>query len=68
MDLHWTEGFSITVRNENGAVVISANPEGLCSLANHLLTLAEESCGAHLHLDENNALEDGSVELVLERV
>jgi hypothetical protein len=42
---------------------------GLKTLAGHLLTLAQDSTpdGAHLHLEENNGLEEGSVGLVLER-
>ncbi len=68
MDLHWEEGFTIDVRFENGAAVIRANREGLLSLANHLRALAEASAGSHIHLDRGNALEDGSVELILERI
>ncbi|MFE7393101.1 hypothetical protein [Streptomyces sp. NPDC057582] len=39
------------------------------TLAGHLLTLAQDGTpdGAHLHLEENNGLEQGSVGLVLER-
>ena len=46
----------------------SANREGLISLANILVDLAKEGPGAHVHLDENNSLEDGSAELIIERV
>ena len=35
MELNWVDGFEINVRIENGAAVISANREGLLSLANH---------------------------------
>ncbi len=68
MDLNWEEGFFIDVRIENGAAVIRANREGLLSLANHLKALAGEPAGSHIHLDSWNALEDGSVELILERI
>lgn len=67
MDLIWEDGFTIEVRVQKGAAVISANREGLLSLSNHLKTLAEEAPGSHIHLDELNALEDGSCELILER-
>ena len=67
MDLHWENGFVIDVRTESGAAVIRANREGLLSLANHLRTLAEAPAGSHIHLDQGNALEDGSTELILER-
>ncbi len=68
MDLVWEEGFQIDVRTESGAAVIRANREGLLSLANHLRALAGEPAGSHIHLDQWNALEDGSVELILERI
>ena len=67
MDLIWEDGFTIEVRIEKKTAVISANREGLLSLSNHLKTLAEEPEGSHIHLDELNALEDGSCELILER-
>lgn len=49
-------------------MTISANREGMISLANIMLDLAEGLPGAHLHLDESNSLEDGSCELIIERV
>ncbi len=66
MELNWVEGFTITVRAEKGLAVVSANREGLLSLANHLTALAEQPPGHHLHLDGHNSLEDGSAELILE--
>ena len=66
MELKWTDGFEIKVRIENGAAVISANREGLLSLAEHLKSLAEEPAGSHIHLDAYNSLEEGSLELILE--
>ena len=68
MILNWVEGFEINVRIENGAAVISANREGLLSLANHLKSLAEEPPGTHIHLDAYNGLEDGSSELIFETI
>ena len=67
MELKWTDGFEIKVRIENGAAVISANREGLLSLAEHLKSLAEEPSGSHIHLDAYNSLEEGSSELILEK-
>jgi hypothetical protein len=66
MILNWIDGFEISVRIENGAAVISANREGLLSLANHLKSLAEEPLGTHIHLDAYNSLEEGSSELIFE--
>lgn len=50
-------------------VLISANNEGLLSLANHLLTLAQKEVpiGSHIHLDEYNSLEEGSIDLIIEK-
>ena len=67
MELNWVDGFEINVRIENGAVVISANREGLLSLADHLKSLAEEPPGNHIHLDSYNSLEEGSSEIVFEK-
>lgn len=66
MDFNWEDGFVIRVSSQNDEVLISANREGLVSLANHLLALADE--GGHFHLDQHNSLEDGSCELIVERV
>ena len=68
MILNWIDGFEISVRIENGATVISANREGLLSLANHLKSLAEEPLGTHIHLDAYNSLEEGSSELIFETI
>ncbi len=68
MILNWIDGFEISVRIENGAAVISANREGLLSLANHLKSLAEEPLGTHIHLDTYNSLKEGSSELILETI
>ena len=66
MELNWVDGFKINVRIENGAAVISANKEGLLSLADHMKSLAEEPPGTHIHLDAYNSLEEDSSELILE--
>ena len=67
MIFNWIDGFEITVRIDNGTAVISANREGLISLANHLKSLAEEPSGSHIHLDVYNSLEEGSSELIFEK-
>ena len=68
MEIRWEDGFSIAVRIEQGEALISANPEGLRSLAGQLLALAGERPGAHIHYDSSNSLEDGSAPLIIERV
>ena len=68
MELHWEEGFEIHVSVEGHEARISANAAGLRSLATHLLALAEEQPGSHLHLDPYNSLEEDSAPLLLERI
>ncbi|MFF0426860.1 hypothetical protein ACFYUJ_20910 [Streptomyces sp. NPDC004520] len=65
----WDADARIEVRDLGGEVVIEANAAGLRTLARHLLVLAGDGVpdGAHLHLEDSNGLEDGSVSLVLER-
>ena len=67
---YWKDGFEIDVNMLlDGAVRIRANKAGLESLANHLLNLAQDAipAGHHLHLDETNALEQGSLGLIIEK-
>ncbi|MDO5120155.1 MAG: hypothetical protein Q4D48_08710 [Coriobacteriales bacterium] len=68
MRIWWEDGFEIRAAICGDEVTISANREGMVSLANILLDLAEEQPGAHVHLDEYNSLENGSCELIFERV
>ena len=68
MKNEWVEGFKIEVRSEEDSVTISANKAGLLSLAKQLNTLAGIKVGSHIHLDDTNSLEDGSAELVIEKI
>ncbi len=68
MDMKWVDGSTISVRIDGKAVVISANREGLLSLAGQLAAMAEERPGCHIHYDEYNSLEEGSAELIVELV
>ena len=67
MRIEWVDGFEICVRIENDEAVISANKEGLLSLAKQLTALAEETPGSHIHYDQYNSLEEGSAELIIEK-
>ena len=67
MNINWIDGSEICVKHDIGEVVISANKEGLLSLAGQLTALAEGEPGDHIHYDDNNSLEKGSVELIVER-
>ena len=68
MKIEWTEGFTIRVRIDHGAAVISANREGLLSLAKQMTALAMETENGHIHYDEYNSLEEGSAEMIIERI
>ena len=65
MEIEWVDGFEIKTVVENGGIVISANREGMLSLARQLTALADGVPGDHIHYDENNSLEDGSAEMVI---
>ena len=67
MKIDWVEGFTIKTEATDGEFVISANREGMLSLAKQLTALAEGVPGDHIHYDEYNSLEDGSAALIIER-
>ena len=68
MKIEWAEGSEIRVKAEHDTAVISANREGMLSLAKQLLALADGVPGDHIHYDEYNSLEPGSSEMIIERV
>lgn len=68
MRIRWEDGFQIDCYTSEGQIIISANREGLVSLANILADLADQAPGSHVHLDEHNSLEDGSCELIVQKI
>ena len=68
MEIEWADGAELRVRIDHGAAVISANREGLLSLAKQLTAMAEAAPGTHIHYDEYNSLEDGSSEMIIDHV
>ena len=66
MKIEWVDGCRISVSIDDKQVTISANREGLLSLACQLQTLAGGVPGEHIHYDEYNSLEEGSSELIIE--
>ena len=68
MTIPWQDGSSIYVRIDGDTAVISANKEGLLSLAEQLAAFAQEEPGVHIHYDEYNSLEEGSVGLIIEKI
>ena len=65
----WEYGFEIDAKMKFGSVVVTANKAGLLSLAKQLLFLAQDEVpmGYHFHLDETNSLEQGSLELIIQK-
>ena len=68
MKIEWVEDFKIKVIARDNEIVLSANREGLLSLAKHLTALANGVPGDHIHYDEYNSLEEGSVEMIIEKM
>ena len=68
--MKWEPDSRIVVEVREGVTLISANRDGLVSLARLLLTLADPEVppGNHWHLDELNSLEPGSSELIVEKL
>lgn len=66
----WTDGFELNVIVDNNVILIKANKGGLISMANHLLNLAQDDVpkNHHMHFDELNSLEEGSSELIIEKI
>ncbi len=68
MDIEWLDGSRIRVMVDKETVTISANREGLLSLARQLSEMADGDPGDHIHYDEYNSLEDGSSEMIIEKI
>ena len=67
MEIKWIDGFTIKTAATSNEILICANKEGLLSLAEICKSLAMcEDC-THIHLDEYNSLEGGSLELIISK-
>lgn len=66
---NWKDGFEISFTCKNSQGILRANKEGLVSLANHLLNMAQDEIpnDYHIHLDDYGSLEEGSNELIIEK-
>jgi hypothetical protein len=66
---HWENDFQINSVLSEKEMTISANKEGLISLAIQLLTLAQDNVapGSHFHYDSYNSLEDGSFDIIIQK-
>ena len=71
VEFKWQDNYAIKVEiTEDREVLISANKEGLISLATLFLTLAQDSIPSpfgHFHLTEYDSLEEGSSELIVQK-
>lgn len=65
----WEDGFEIGTKIEDGVIQIILNKAGLISLGKQLIALSQDAVpsGYHLHFDEYNSLEEGSIELIIEK-
>lgn len=65
----WERGYTIETKVNDNVIIIRANESGLISLACQFLTLAQKNtpAGFHLHYDDNNSLENGSSELIIQK-
>ena len=68
MKTEWVDGFEIKAVAKKDEIIISANREGLLSLAKQLRMLADGISGDHIHYDAENSLEEGSAEMIIERI
>jgi hypothetical protein len=67
---NWIKGYEVSTEINDEGINIKANKEGLESLAGILLALAGKQVpnNYHLHLDSYGSLEDGSVDLVIQKI
>ena len=68
MEIKWEDGAEIRFTPQREGALLSANRAGLLSLAGLLHSLADGTKGGHVHLDAYNAFEDGSAELIIEKI
>ena len=67
--LVWVPGYALRVGTADREVTISGNEQGLRSLAQHLLTLADAQvpAGVHAHIEPGLELDDDSATLILDK-
>ena len=70
INLQWVHGAVIKTRIEDSELLLTANKEGLLSLAYHLIALAQDNVPIHkhIHYDDSNSLEAGSASIIIERM
>jgi hypothetical protein len=71
LQLSWRAGYVLrATATADREVLVSGNAEGLRSLAQHLLTLADEQvpAGVHAHMEPGLELEEDLVVLVVQKL
>ncbi|WP_207431279.1 Imm32 family immunity protein [Sabulibacter ruber] len=65
----WVKGFEIEIKVEKDTIFFKANKEGLISMANHFMNIAQDTipAGYHIHLDDYNSLEEGSSPIIIQK-
>jgi hypothetical protein len=66
----WLPNTKIISKRDNDSFLIQANKDGLLSLGWQLISMAQNDVpiGVHVHYDDSNALEDGSVEFIIDKI
>jgi hypothetical protein len=69
LQLVWVPGYTLRVVADTDGVLVSGNEQGLRSLAQHLLTLADQAVpvGVHAHMEPGLELDDDSAALTVEK-
>ena len=69
ISINYINGSKINIYKSYDTIVVKANTEGLNLLASICLTLAQNAApnGSHVHLDESNFFEEGSLELIISK-
>jgi hypothetical protein len=68
--IDWESNFKIFFNQSGDQLMLKANKEGLRSLAKILLLLSQDKIplNYHVHLDDTNAFEENSVDLIIEKI
>ena len=66
----WEKDSKIITQQDETSITIRANTQALRSLANHLLRLVDKNVPvvAHIHYDDHAESENGSVELIIDKL
>jgi hypothetical protein len=70
LHLVWVPGYTLRIVAGTDGVLVSGNEQGLRSLAQHLLTLADQvvPVGVHAHMEPGLELDDDSAALTVEKI